>query len=794
MEIIGDVTLWEFRGNALHLTTSHANMRIAQYNVSTFRVQACKTGETFQETSYACPEMPASQEMRLTELGGKLVAETSFLRLIIQKKPFRLRFETLAGDVLSEDDPGLGIIWEDREVTNYKTLQPGERFFGLGEKTGPLDRAGKQYRNWNTDAYAYGQNTDPLYVSCPFYMGMSHGNMYGIFLHNHWETVFNFGAANDRFSFFQAKGGQLDYFFFGGPKPADILRDYTALTGRIKLPPMWSLGFQQCRYSYYPDTEVLRVAQTFREKNIPADVIYLDIHYMQDYKVFTWHDEKFPDPESLIEKLKALNFKVVVILDPGVKIEKDYPVYEEGLARDVFVKYPDGKPYSGAAWPGWCHFPDFTDAAVRLWWGDHVAGLVKQGVNGFWNDMNEPAVWGHHTPNLVGFALEGKTGTHKEAHNIYGMQMSRATKEGAEKVLDGERTFILTRATFSGGQRDSAVWTGDNHATDEHLMLGARLVNSLGLSGFPFTGNDVGGFTGDAARGLYRRWIAHAAFHPLMRAHSMINSRQAEPWSFGEEDLEVARNYISLRYQLLPHLYSLLFEATQNGIPPVRSLLFYYHDEWKIFTEAFENQFLLGQHLMICPMESDAKLARVYLPEGEWYQFLNDATQTGPAEHLTEIQRDTIPIYVKAGAILPLQNTIHHVDEPNDGLLRLHLYFGAEGSYTLYEDDGHTRANESNAFAKRRIDLKADTVHMSGVEGDYKSRFTKVRFYLHGASFSKGNSGGQGIEILKEDFRFLNAISNFDPYEDYPDTAKVVVGLGYLELPLSGNPLTVQLS
>ncbi len=792
MKIIGEVGKWELRNSRLHITTAEGQVRISQISSATFRVQACSLDEIFQESGYACPVIPEGMAFQFSEREDSLVVETLDVRLIISKSPFRLRFERLDGTVLSEDDPGLGIVWDGPEVTNYKTLQPGERFFGLGEKTGPLDRAGKQYRNWNTDAYAYGPNTDPLYVSCPFYMGMSHENMYGIFLNNHWETTFNFGAANDRFSFFQAKGGQLDYFFFAGPEPADILREYTALTGRIKLPPMWSLGFQQCRYSYSPDKDVLRVARTFREKEIPADVIYLDIHYMQDYKVFTWDKEKFPDPESLIRQLHELNFKVVVILDPGVKAEKGYHVSDDGVENDVFLKYPDGQLYRGAVWPGWSNFPDFTASRVRKWWADYVGKLAKQGISGFWNDMNEPAVWGHHTPNLIGFELEGEKGTHKEAHNIYGMQMALATKQGAEDALGEERTFILTRASFSGGQRDSAVWTGDNHATNPHLMLGARLVNSLGISGFPFSGNDVGGFTGDAAPGLYRRWIAQAAFHPLMRAHTMINSRSAEPWCFGEEDLEVARNFISLRYQLLPHLYSLFYESTKNGMPPVRSLLFDYHREWKIFTEAFENQFALGQHLLICPVDGEAALAKVYLPEGRWYHFFNDKVCEGAQEHLLEVPRDLIPVFVKAGGIIPMQSITQHVHEPHDKILRLHVYHGADGAYELYEDDGHTRQNEAGNYALRKINYKDGILTISPQEGAYKSAFQHLHIYLHGANFKKAKAGQQELKIEKSDFRFLKAISNFDPYEDYPDASKIIAELLRVETSWYSDPIKIQ--
>ncbi len=772
----------------IELNTTEVKLLVQCITESTFRISSPGASE---KHSYSVTDQIHLQAYTLQDSDQNILLSTSKLKLLINKAPVRFKFETPDGTVLSEDDHGLGIIWDEDGVTNYKTLQPGERFFGLGQKTGGLDKAGKQYRNWNTDAYGYTPSTDPLYISCPFFIGMSHARYYGIFLNNHSETTFNFGAANNRFSFFQARDGILDYFFFAGLTPADILKDYTLLTGRMSLPPLWSLGFQQCRYSYYPSEDITRVARSFREKQLPVDVIYFDIHYMQNYKVFTWHEEHFPKPEDTIRTLKELNFHPVIILDPGVKVEEGYDVYEEGLAGDVFLKYPDGVPYHGGAWPGWCHFPDFTRATVREWWAANVEKFAHMGIEGFWNDMNEPAVWGHHVPRILEFDMEGQGGTHREAHNIYGMQMARATLQGAKSGMVNQRPFILTRATFSGGQRDSAVWTGDNHANNEHLMLGAKLVAGMGLSGFPFTGNDIGGFTGDASASLYRRWIAQATFQPLMRAHSMINSKQAEPWSFGEETLEIVRNYLELRYKILPHLYSLFYEATQNGMPPVRSLLFEYGNEWKIFARSFEHQFMLGNDLLVCPIESEISIAKVYLPKGKWYHFLNDTLYEGGMEHFVELQHDTIPLFVKAGGILPMQNTVQHTNEPNDGILRLHIYFGSEGNYSFYEDDGVSYDYENGKFALRQMHLNTNQFEIDKQEGQFISRYHAARLYIHGFKASRVEVNGNAINISKINFRFMPAISNFDPYEAYPDALKEIQDLPYLDIEYTKSTIKI---
>lgn len=773
----------------IHL--QHTTLQIACTTEGIFRIwESNKT----PFTGYALAYEPAYAKIESTDHGDHIVLHGKHAVLKVYKSPLRLIFETPDGVELSADDPGLGTCWDADGVTVYKKLQPGERFFGLGQKTGPLDKVGKQYRNWNTDAYGYTPSTDPLYVSCPFYLGMSHERWYGIFLNNHSETVFNFGAANDRFSFFQARNGVLDYFFFAGANPAQLVRDYTALTGRMELPPLWSLGFQQCRYSYYPAEDLLRVARTFREKRLPADVLYFDIHYMQDFKVFTWHQEHFPKPEETLKALKELHFHPVVILDPGIKREEGYDVYEEGRELDAFAKYPDGEPYAGGAWPGWCHFPDFTRSDVRTWWAGRVAALAAMGVEGFWNDMNEPAVWGHFTPNLIRFHLEGQGGSHREAHNIYGMQMTRATVEGARQARPEMRSFILTRATFSGGQRYGAQWTGDNHANDEHLLLGARLITNMGLSGFPFTGNDVGGFTGNASAALYRRWIAQAVFQPLMRAHSMINSLHAEPWSFGEETLEITRNYLGLRYMILPHLYSLFYEHTRSGLPPARALLFDHADQWKIYTRSFENQFKLGSHLLVCPVESHTQVAKVYLPKGQWYHFFNDTTYEGPGEQLIELQNDTIPLFVQAGGILPMQDVLQHSAEQGDGILRLHIYHGAQGDYTLYEDDGISTAYNRGGFALRQIELRGNTLTVGAQEGHYPSKYKQLRLYLHGMNCETAYCNQVRLKINREDFRFMPKISNFDPYEVYPDSAKLITGLCFLEADWVRDELKISFS
>ncbi|MEQ9006816.1 MAG: glycoside hydrolase family 31 protein, partial [Ekhidna sp.] len=366
---------------------------------------------------------PIETTFDVEENDGSIVVTSTNVDVVINKHPILFTFLNKEGRIINEDEPGLGIQSQGEQKTVYKKLQNGERFVGLGEKTGPLDRRGKGYENWNTDHFAYDIEADPLYASIPFYIGI-HGSLsYGIFVDNTYKSHFNFGASNNRFSSFSVDSGDLNYYFFTG-SVTEIIQSYTWLTGRMNLPPMWSIGYQQCRYSYYPDTEVLDVAKKFRDKDIPADVIVLDIHYMDQYKIFSWDKERFPNPAKMISQLKEMGFEVVVICDPGIKTEENYLPYDSGKEEDVFLKYSDGRYYEGEVWPGWCHFPDFTKPETRQWWTGMMKFYTDIGIKGFWNDMNEIATWGQMLPENIEFEFEGEGGTTRKGRNIFGLQMS----------------------------------------------------------------------------------------------------------------------------------------------------------------------------------------------------------------------------------------------------------------------------------------------------------------------------------------------------------------------------------
>lgn len=792
---MGAVDFWKEMADGLEGTTQVGRFKFTVYNSGMIRIQVNRY-DTFQPNPYSVIGQPKNTEFQISEDSGVLKLVTEKLILQLDLSTFSLSFYDASGKLLNADD-SLGTAWIGTEVACYKQVQKEEKFIGLGEKTGNLNRFGNAYTNWNTDYFAYGTGDDPLYMSIPFYIGVHNQGAYGIFLDNTHKTVFNFGASTNRFIYFSAEDGDLNYYFMHEDSVSGIISSYTELTGRMAMPPKWALGFQQCRYSYYPDKEVTTLANTFRDKDMPADVIYLDIHHMEAYKVFTFDEVKFPDAKSMISALKANGFRVVVIMDPGIKTQKGYFPYEEGLENDLFLKYPDGKIYEGQVWPGWCAFPDFTKAETRTWWAEKMAFYTEAGVDGFWTDMNEPASWGQFTPNLIEFDFEGATASHREARNVYGMQMARSAQEGSLLQNNSERPFVLTRAGFAGIQRYAAAWTGDNVASEEHMLAGVRLVNSLGLSGVSFAGYDVGGFAGESSKSLFARWMSIAAFAPLFRAHSMINSNDSEPWAFGEEVEEISRNYMKLRYRMLPTIYSAFYQSTKTGLPIASSLAISYPTDSQIYLTAFQNQYLFCDRFLIAPVESYKEISKVYLPEGEWYYLYSDKVYDGRKVTYIDTPLNYLPVFVKGGSVFTMQSDISSTAESNDGLLRVHLYKGSSGStFVHYEDDGISHDHQSGDYLKREFsyDTKSNQVKIGLSIGTYKSDFRSIRIYFHGFDIDTVLIDQKSISLKMEDYEFLGKLTEFDPLPENDHPYVAIKNLPFLELEFNSKETIIQLT
>lgn len=597
------------------------------------------------------------------------------------------------------------------KVSVYKQLDGDTHFYGLGEKTGPLNKKGYHYRMWNTDnPLPHTENFDTLYKSIPFLIALHGETAYGIFFDNTYESYFDMGRDNSAYYYFGAKDGNLDYYFIYGPSLKSVVSGYTSLTGRTPLPQLWALGYQQCRWSYAPKERLLEVAERFRKEHIPCDVLYLDIDYMDGYRVFTYDRERFSDFKGMIRKLKDDGFKVVTIIDPGVKKDAGYAVYEEGLKNGYFITDPDGIPYVNAVWPGDALFPDFSNAKVRAWWADKQQFLIENGVAGVWNDMNEPASFHGPLPDDVQFHNDGYRTDHAEMHNVYGHYMARSAFEGFRKHSD-KRPFVITRACYAGTQKYSTIWTGDNQSLWEHLRMSIPQLLNLGLSGFAYAGCDVGGFGFDCTPELLSRWVQVGCFTPLFRNHSSYETRSQEPWAFDEQTKAINQKYIELRYTLLPYLYDALREGEQTGLPVMRPLVLEFQDDPAVTD--INDEFLCGSALLVAPVVQQGQRARsVYLPKGaNWIDFWTNETFAGGQNILRDAPLDLCPIYVKEGSILPRWPVRQYVGEQAADTLILDVCLPAPGeevSCTHFTDDGETFAYREGGYNRYEAIVRPD--------------------------------------------------------------------------------------
>lgn len=707
-----------FRGDSVVLAVSLVTPEI-------LRVRLARGDRLGRDHSYAVVR-PAVPVPRLTIRTGREESsiDTGSLRIVIRQQPFHLEILSRDGTSLDADDHTFGTAFAGSAIRTWKRLRDDEYVYGFGEKNGRLNKRGKQlggysYVMWNSDTFAYDASIDPVYASVPFYLVLRQGRAHGIFLDNTFRSSFDVGHTSPGALSFGVDGGELDYYFIDGPTPKDVIQRYTDLTGRMPLPPLWALGYHQCRWSYYPDSQVRFVADNFRQRGIPADAIWLDIHYQDGYKPFTWDRDRFPDPAGLVRDLTAQGFRVVTIVDPHPKKEVGYAPYDSGLAGGHFVTRPDRSVYEAPVWPsqaarepGSSVFPDFSRPATRDWWGSLYKPLLDLGIAGIWNDMNEPAVFVPPTgtfPLDVRHDNEGQPTDHRQIHNVYGQLMSRATYEGLRRLRPNERAFVLTRATFAGGQRYAALWPGDNTSTWSSLADSIAMLAGLGLSGFPFVGTDIGGFAGAPSAELYTRWLQAAVFAPLMRTHTAFGTPPQDPWSYGAVHEAINRRAIELRYELLPHIYSVMRETAVTGVPALRPMFLEFPDDPRTYD--LDTQFMFGDALLVAPVVEEAARERsVYLPKGAtWFDYWTGERYEGGRDASLEVSLSSIPIFVRGGRAVFQQPTLQHTGQIDDQTeLQMILYPGDDARAELYEDDGRSMAYLAGDFAIRRIQWSAD--------------------------------------------------------------------------------------
>ena len=754
-QVLGEITTYTHDSRSLTIDCGGPRIQMTVLTPQLVRVRLAPDGAFAPRRSWAvarADEEFAAAPFAVREDAGALVLDTGALLVRIDKAHCRITFVDPHGVEFCADADGMRwrVIDDGQQVACDKQIAAGEHFYGFGERTGQLDKLGRRMINWATDPpWGHGPGTDPLYQAIPVFMALQPRLAYGIFFNNTWRSRFDMGAERPGTWSMAADGGELDYYLAYGSVPAEVLERLTQLLGRTPMPPRWALGYHQSRWGYISEAMVRELVQEFRTRDLPCDVIHFDIDYMRGYRVFTWDPARFPDPAGLIADMNSAGFKAVAIVDPGVKIDPEYEVYRDGVARGMFIRRDGpalpldklgnrggegGELFHAYVWPDDSVFADYTRPEVRAWWGEQQRALVEAGVRGIWNDMNEPAVFklpfseGAGDVGTIDLDApqgpEGERTTHAEVHNLYGYGMARASYEGLQTHLGGERPFVLTRSGYAGIQRWSACWMGDNSSLWEHLELTMPQLMNMGLSGVPFVGTDIGGFFGNASGELFARWMQLGVLTPFCRGHSVAGSERHEPWVFGPEVEAICREYMQLRYRLLPYIYSLFWQAAQTGAPMLRPLLYHFSDDPG--TYQIHDQVLLGPSLMAAPIYHPGRTYRaVYLPRGEWYDWWT-GERLGNVESATPILAsaplERMPLYARAGAIVPSGPAMRYADERPLDALTLDLFPG-DGEFALYEDDGHTFDYQQGQFCTTRYTLRRDDTSIVFTigkrEGDY---------------------------------------------------------------------------
>jgi alpha-glucosidase len=751
------------------------------------RVRIQRGGQPDEDASWAISADLRRSRAKVTLQPNGLA--TTSLRVSVDPQSLALTVTDAAGRAITRD-AAQPLRTKDRAFTLRKAMPQTEHYFALGDKTGGLDRRGKSFVNWATDAYAFTDSTDPIYKAIPFFIGVGGpGGSYGLFLDNTWRSWFDFGHRDADIIEIGSNDGPIDYYIIAGPTTAEVVRRYTDLTGKAPMTPLWALGYQQSRYSYMTGQELRDVAQRLRKERVPTDVLWLDIDFQDRNRPFTVNDKTFPDLKGMIADLGRDGFKVVTITDPHIaKVAGEgYAPYEIGAAQDYFVHNPDGSTYVAPVWPGPSVFPDFTRAEVRRWWGNLYAKQMDDGVAGSWNDMNEPAIFETPTKTMPldtvhridGDGRIARAASHSEIHNVYGMMNARGTYDGLRVLRPNERAFVMTRASYAGGQRYAATWTGDNKSTWDHLKLSIQQIINLGLSGFSWSAADVGGFAGGPSADLLTRWFEIGAFYPVFRDHSAKDSPRVEPWIDGADHLAIRRRYVEERYRLMPYLYALADQNARLGDPIMRPVFYDYPSALNSRCDQ-SIAFTLGRDLLVTPppkLESPQSYLAC-LPTGGWYDYWTGkrAVSNMPAQHDRTVQSasqatgemivqegiviretprlDHLPVYVRAGAILPRQPLLQSTSETPQGPLELHVYPGADCQGTIYSDDGHSMDYAQGRFFRQTVRCTVDehglTLAFASAEGSFVPWWKEIKILVHDWSGDAAMAGHRALGTSRD--------------------------------------------
>jgi len=733
-----------------HLATEHGILSLAFPCADIVRIAFIPTGTLPQHSWSLRPDFTTDSAVHIdaTRTDVALILQTNHLTATVNLTDGHVTIVRRDGSiVLSTASHGMIARQEDGMLSWDIAVDQTARIYGGGLRTHGLNQRGRTLALWNTDpAPPHDDDTNAMYQSINFFLiGSSH--YHGIFFDTSYRGSIALGSERDDTMTYRTAAPELVAYICVGPTPAATLEQYTHLTGRMPALPRWSFGYQQSRWSYMTSDDVMDIATKFRENQIPCDAIYLDIDYMDGYRDFTWNKDRFPDLAGFIAESRMKGIRIVPIIDPGVKVDPNYAVYQEGIASDYFVRNPDGTSFAGWVWPGLSVWADFARPEVRHWWMEKHRGLIEAGVAGIWDDMNEPAQASMSAPpeisishgatlpdNVQHGSLDAPI-SHIGFHNVYGLEMAHATYDALYALRAEVRPFVLTRVAAAGSQRYGAIWNGDNTSIWPHVSLAVTFNVGIGLSGFPMSGCDIGGFWQDTDPELLTRFTQVGSFLPFCRNHSCKGTVDQEPWAFGEPFTQIMRTAIERRYRLLPLYMTLAHEASSTGAPIIRPLFWHYDDP----TSAnCENEFLVGENLLVAPvLQSGVSEQQVYLPAGEWCHWDTEAAYTGNQTYTLPITLNSVPTFVKSGTVLPLAPIIQHTDEPYTSPLELHVYLADQGTArgTLWDDDDHPDAISRGSYSHYRFaaDWQDDsvTVTIQLQSGSLPSRYPSVRAILH---------------------------------------------------------------
>lgn len=634
---------------------------------------------------------------------------TASLRIRVNKSPFKLQVFDKYQKLLFSDYNEKGFVKQGSRLASYKTLRSDEQFFGLGEKSGPLNRRGRSYKMWNSDQPCYGVNEDPLYKSIPFFMSSNH---YGIFFDNTYKTEFKFGSESNDYYSFEAPEGEMVYYFMYGNDYKEIIKNYIGLTGKPIMPPKWALGFSQCRGNYTREDQAREIAAEFRKRQIPCDIIYQDIGWVDGLQDFDWKKGNYSNPRQMVADLGSMGFKMIISQDPVIS-QANKKQWDEANGKGYFTTdIRTGKAYDMPwPWGGNCGVVDFTKPEVADWWGAYQQKPLDDGVRGFWTDMGEPAWSNEDATDRLN--MKHYLGMHSEIHNVYGFTWDKLVTEQFYKRNPNKRIFQMTRASYAGLQRYTFGWSGDSGNGNNVLDGWQQMANqipvglSAGMGLIPFWACDISGYCGEikdypAMAELYVRWMQFGIFNPLTRAHHEGNTA-VEPWLFGKGAEEITRSAIELKYRLFPYIYTYAREAHDTGLPLMRATVLEYPNDAEAYK--LNGQFMFGKELLVAPVvEKGAITKEVYLPEGEWVNFNDGKTVYRGGKWLTaDAPLEVIPLFVKKGSIIPTMPVMQYIHEKENYPVSLEVYpanVSQEATFTLYEDDGESRGYEKDIFCK----------------------------------------------------------------------------------------------